>query len=58
MSPLAWKYLTEDNLSLLDCVEKGISETCELTFCSAGVGAYDKVDEQGDLSLDAMMMDG
>ena len=42
----------------MDSIELGISEECELRSCSRSVGAYGKVDEKGQSSLDAMIMDG
>ena len=50
--------LYSDGLSLLDSVELGISLTCELSFCAASVGPYGKVNEEGDITQDAMLMDG
>ena len=54
----AWKLLTEDKLHPLDCIERSLSETCEVKRCTGNVGPYGNMDEQGDFSLDAMMMDG
>ena len=53
----AWE-LIKSGSSQLDAVEQAISESCELNWCSNSVGPYYKVDELGDLSLDAMMIDG
>ena len=44
--------------SLLDSVELGISYACELSYCSEGVGPYGKVNEDGYITQDAMLMDG
>ena len=53
----AWE-LIEDGSTQMDAVEQAISESCELNWCSNSVGPYHKVDEQGDVTLDAMMIDG
>ena len=50
--------MLEETGVALDAVERGISETCELTCCAGSVGACGRVDESGDVSLDAMVMDG
>ena len=55
---VAWDVLEETGVTL-DAVERGISETCELECCSGSVGACGgRTDESGDISLDAMIMDG
>ena len=47
-----------DGLPLLDAVEVGMSLACELNYCADGVGPFGKVNEEGDITQDAMLMDG
>ena len=42
----------------LDAMARSITEHCELQECAGSVGPYGGWDETGDLSLDAMLMDG
>ena len=35
-----------------------MSVACELNYCADGVGPYGKVNEDGDITQDAMLMDG
>eukprot|EP00794_Sanderia_malayensis_P005436 gene5436-6115_t len=52
----AWKIITS-NQSALDAVEKGCS-TCEIERCDGTVGYGGSPDENGETTLDAMIMDG
>ncbi len=53
----AWEVL-KDTGSALDAVERGISDTCELVCCTTSVGACGRVDDTGNVALDAMIMHG
>ena len=50
--------MIQSGTSALDAVETAIAETCEYNFCSNSVGPYYKVDEEGFLSQDAMVIVG
>lgn len=54
----AYDLYVNEGLPLLDSVEIGMSVACELNFCADGVGPYGKVNEDGDITQDAMLMDG
>jgi isoaspartyl peptidase/L-asparaginase-like protein (Ntn-hydrolase superfamily) len=53
----AWKQVSRDDNSALDAVEKGIN-VCELTQCRGTVGFGNHPDENGEPTLDALIMDG
>lgn len=53
----AWKVLYEDKGSAIDAVEKGCT-VCELLQCDGSVGFGGSPDENGETTLDAMIMDG
>ena len=53
----AWYVLTERNGSVLDAVEAGCS-MCETLRCDGTVGYGGSPDENGETTLDAMIMDG
>lgn len=53
---LAWKILA-DGGSALDAVEAGCA-TCEEEQCEFTVGYGGSPDENGETTLDAMLMDG
>ena len=57
-SKLAWKSITSPfNKTALDAVEAGCSN-CEVLRCDGTVGWGGSPDEQGETTLDAMIMDG
>ncbi|XP_042881778.1 N(4)-(Beta-N-acetylglucosaminyl)-L-asparaginase-like [Penaeus japonicus] len=53
----AWSVLYNDKGSALDAVEKGCS-VCEELQCDGSVGFGGSPDENGETTLDAMIMDG
>ena len=53
----AWKSVNEDNKSAIDSVVDGCS-TCEAEQCDGTVGYGGSPDENGETTLDAMIMDG
>ena len=53
----AWKVLFENNGTALDAVEQGCT-VCELEQCDGTVGYGGSPDENGETTLDAMIMDG
>lgn len=53
----AWKILYEEKGSALDAVEKGCT-VCEILQCDGTVGYGGSPDENGETTLDAMIMDG
>ncbi|XP_068244312.1 N(4)-(Beta-N-acetylglucosaminyl)-L-asparaginase-like [Palaemon carinicauda] len=53
----AWKILYEDKGSAVDAVEKGCT-VCEQLQCDGSVGFGGSPDENGETTLDAMIMDG
>lgn len=53
---LAWQVLLADG-SALDAVEKGCT-VCERLQCDGTVGFGGSPDENGETTLDAMIMDG
>lgn len=53
----AWKTITDETKSALDGLEDGIS-WCEENQCNGAVGWGGKPDEDGETTLDAMIMDG
>ena len=58
LSSSAYDLHVEEGLPLLESVEIGMSVACELNYCADGVGPYGKVNEDGDITQDAMLMDG
>ncbi len=54
---LAWETLTKKRESALDAVEKGCT-VCENEQCDGTVGYGGSPDENGETTLDAMIMDG
>ncbi len=54
---LAWEVLSENGKSALDAVEEGCS-VCENEQCDGTVGFGGSPDENGETTLDAMIMDG
>lgn len=54
---LAWEALTENGDSALDAVEQGCT-VCENEQCDGTVGYGGSPDENGETTLDAMIMDG
>jgi len=53
----AWNSIYLENKSALDAVEKGCT-TCEYEQCDGTVGYGGSPDENGETTLDAMIMDG
>lgn len=53
----AWRVLDEEGRSALDAVEEGCS-LCEAMQCRGTVGFGGSPDENGETTLDAMIMDG
>ena len=53
----AWKSVNEDKKSAIDSVVDGCS-TCEAEQCDGTVGYGGSPDENGETTLDAMIMDG
>ncbi|KAG8222341.1 hypothetical protein J437_LFUL001327 [Ladona fulva] len=53
----AWQALSEDKRTALDAVEVGCMQ-CELEQCDFTVGYGGSPDENGETTLDAMIMDG
>lgn len=53
----AWSFLTEKNATALDAVEAGISQ-CERDQCDGTVGYGGDPDEDGETTLDALIIDG
>lgn len=53
----AWSVLHNQRGSALDAVQRG-AETCEMQQCGGVVGFGGSPDEQGETTLDAMIMDG
>lgn len=54
---LAWEALYDNMGSSLDAVEEGC-RTCETLQCDGTVGFGGSPDENGETTLDAMIMDG
>lgn len=54
---LAWKTIYNDKGSAVDAIEIGCS-LCERTQCRGTVGYGGSPDENGETTLDAMIMDG
>lgn len=52
-----WRVVNDQNGSALDAVELGVRQ-CELDQCDGSVGWGNHPDESGEVSLDAMIMDG
>lgn len=53
----AWEVVNTENKTALDAVEKGCSQ-CEIDQCDNTVGYGGSPDENGETTLDAMIMDG
>ena len=53
----AWKEVSDNNHSALDALESGIN-VCELNQCRGSVGFGNHPDENGEPTLDALIMDG
>ena len=53
----AWEVLSEEKGSALDAVEQGCT-VCEDEQCDGTVGYGGSPDENGETTLDAMIMDG
>lgn len=53
----AWNTITTANKTAVDAVEVGCSE-CETQRCDGTVGWGGDPDENGETTLDAMIMDG
>ena len=53
----AWKTLNTAGATVIDAVEAGCS-VCEVEQCDGTVGFGGSPDENGESSLDAMIMDG
>ena len=53
----AWETLYHEKRSALDAVEEGCS-LCEEQQCDGSVGFGGHPDENGETTLDAMIMDG
>ncbi|XP_055333511.1 N(4)-(Beta-N-acetylglucosaminyl)-L-asparaginase-like isoform X1 [Paramacrobiotus metropolitanus] len=54
---VGWKALTAPGGTVLDAVEKGCKQ-CEIDQCDGSVGYGNHPDETGEVTLDAMIMDG
>ena len=53
----AWEVLTKQGRDILDAVEEGCA-VCEREQCDGTVGYGGSPDENGETTLDAMIMDG
>lgn len=54
---LAWSTVYDKQLTAIDAVESGCS-VCELQQCDGTVGFGGSPDENGETTLDALIMDG